>query len=563
MQPHRAIDWRRAVPWIAIIAAMLAVGLEVVAIGLAAHSVATGVQLWRLGAPWLTLGGVHIYPPWAPIAWVVGAIGSVPAHIPGISGLRVPAWAPGASPAYLIILDRAASMTSVLLAAAIMAVAVVLIVCRAVPSDLHGRAHWATPSDIRVSSLVGQTQGVVLGSSGRSNLIYDGTANVLVLGPPGAGKTYSTAVATLQHTWRRSAIVLDPATDIHAAVSANPPPGIRIVRFDARSADSARINPLAGIAAGDIAEIRTILAPMVLPATQHDDAAERYFDESALELIVAFAALAIERGNATLGGVARIIVDPEIQGEQELCEQLLVSSIPFAQQTGARFVAMESRQRSPIVATMHRHMQVFRVSEVDRATSASDIDIASLRAQPTQLYLTMHERDQQSLSPLYAMILGRLLDDCTRALPHDNELDILAMLDEFHLVASAALATKLATLRKYRVRIALLTQTYAQIQQRCGGAHETISGVCNVRAYYRSLDSATQRLAGDSLGTETRYQTTHTRQRNGASTVATTEQQRPLLLPAELGELGNDEIIVHLAGEPPIRAGRTRVAELP
>ena len=113
------------------------------------------------------------------------------------------------------------------------------------------------------------------------------------------------------------------------------------------------------------------------------------------------------------------------------------------------------------------------------------------------------------------------------------------------------------------MRIALLTQTYAQIQQRCGGAHETISGVCNVRAYYRTLDSATQRLAGDTLGTETRYQTAHTRQRDGSSTVATTEQQRPLLLPAELGELGDDEIIVHLAGASPIRAGRTRVAQLP
>ncbi len=561
MQPHRAIDWPRAAPRLVIIAAMLAVMLESVGAGLAAYAEAY-VPLARLGVPWLTIGTLRLYMPWEPIAWALGAIASVPAHIPGIHGLRMPAWAPGASPEHLVLLDRAAVTSIGLLTAAIVAVVVVLALSRAAPSDLHGRARWATQRDIRASSLVGPTQGVVLGSAGRETLTYDGPANVLVLGPPGSGKTYSTAIATLRHTWHGSAIVLDPATDIFAAVAPEPPPGVRVVRFDARAAESVRINPLADVDANDIAEIRTILAPMLLPATQRDDATERYFDESALELLVAFSALAIERGHGTLGGVARIVVDPEIADEKELCEQLLTSSVAYAQQTGARFAAMESRQRSPIVATMHRHMQIFRIDEIDHATSASDVDIAMLRAQPTQLYLTMHERDQQSLAPMYAMILGRLLDDCTRNLPIADDLSILAMLDEFHLVASLSLSTKLATMRKYRVRIALLSQTYAQIQQRCGGAHETISGVCSVRVYYRTLDAATQRLAADSLGSETRYQISHARQGDGSMSHTTSETQRPLLLPPELGELAGDEVIVHAAGEPPIRAYRTRVEQL-
>lgn len=562
MQPHRGIDWRRAARPLAIIVAMLTVMMEVLASASASRAVDLQVPLGDFGAQVFALGPVHVYAPWAPIAWLLGAIRSVPAHIAGVRGIYVPAFAPGASPAHLLILHRVAVATTVLVFASILAVIIVFVVSRAEPSDLHGRARWATPRDIGMSSFVGPVEGVVLASADDRPLIYDGPANVLVLGPPGSGKTYSTAIATLRNTWHRSAIVLDPATDIYAAVAPKPPSRVAILRFDARDAQSVRINPLAGIAATDIAEIRTILAPMVLPPTITENATERYFDEGALELIVAFSSLAIERGDGTLGGVARLIVDPAIDDEKELCEQLLTSSVAFAQQTGARFAAMESRQRSPIIATMHRHMQIFRIDSVDRATAANDVDIDLLRAQPTQLYLTMRERDQQSLAPLYAMILGRLLDDCTHALPTERDLSILAMLDEFHLVASQSLATKLATLRKYRVRVALLSQTYAQIQLRCGGAHETISGVCSVRAYYRTLDAATQRLAAESLGSETRYQVAHARQRDGSTSHTTTETQRPLLMPAELGELAEDEVIVHVAGEPPIRAHRTRAEQL-
>jgi len=87
----------------------------------------------------------------------------------------------------------------------------------ALGSGLYGRAHFATPAEIARSSLRKAQSGLLLGQTKRGKLlIHGGPENVLVLGPPGVGKTDGTAVTTLRGGWQSSAVVFDPADELRA-----------------------------------------------------------------------------------------------------------------------------------------------------------------------------------------------------------------------------------------------------------------------------------------------------------------------------------------------------------
>jgi len=120
-------------------------------------------------------------------------------------------------------------------------------------SGLYGRAHFATARELARSSLRKAQAGTVLGQTKRGELlVHGGTENVLVLGPPGVGKTDGTAVTTLRGGWQSSAIVFDPADELRGrTIAARRVLGLAFV-FDPRDPQTARINVLASVRPDDV-----------------------------------------------------------------------------------------------------------------------------------------------------------------------------------------------------------------------------------------------------------------------------------------------------------------------
>jgi type IV secretory pathway TraG/TraD family ATPase VirD4 len=214
---------------------------------------------------------------------------------------------------------------------------------------------------------------------------------------------------------------------------------------------------------------------------------------------------------------------------------------------------MEAKGLSGIVATLTQQLDIFRTPDVARATSASDISPAELRRTPTTLYFVVRERDQLSLSPLIRLLLSRFLDDLTESRPEPNE-HILLLLDEFPLLRASIVARKLATFRKYLIHPVLLAQSLAQIRA-AYGAQETISGLCDVRVFFPSVDPATQDLASRTCGQATRWAESVSRDGGSKQSRSIQEIGRPLLYPHELADLkAKSEIIAYKKGERPISA---------
>jgi len=429
---------------------------------------------------------------------------------------------------------------------------------RIVPTSMsHGSARWATAADVTRSPLAQSSNGVVLGGnpySPRSLLVYGGEGNVIVLGTPGTGKSNGVVAPTLLRTWPGSAIVFDPSGEL-AARTAHRRENVFI--FDPRSAKSARYNPFATVEPSNIDEIQTILASYFLerdPSEMSDNAS--YFIFSALELGVALVARAMERDrenhhvNGGLSSAAAYYYGSAFQTDQAFVESFRLSNIPYVVDTGSKFEKMHEEQRSSVIGTLTRYLAVFRSDDVARVTSASDFSIADLRKRSTTLYVTVRERDMAALTPVMRMVLTRLFDDLTVAVPKPDEQSVMLLLDEFPLLRAPVIKQKLATFRKYRVHPVLLAQTITQIVEYYG-VNEPISGLCDVRAYFPVLDEQTQQHASQTCGVMTQWaENTSTGQERTNRSYH--EVGRPLLLPSELAGLGKG-VIVAVKGHPPVR----------
>ncbi len=422
-------------------------------------------------------------------------------------------------------------------------------------SDLHGQAVWATTRDIRRSPLAEATTGVVVGETKDGDLlIHDGIEHVLVLGPPGAGKSDGIAIPTLMRAWPHSTIVFDPAEELKNRTATARARLSRVLVFDPINPRTSRCNPLAGLTKDDVDAVRSVTSALILEheLSQTYDAS-RFFIASALELATATALRVIELGTPTFAAAASFLCSPKWYDDSELAESFLDSEVAYVRETGAKYYRMESRVRSNILATVTHHLELFRSPAIANATADDDFSAATLRKGPTSLYLVVREADQRALAPVMRMVLGRLLDDLTRDLASASTQPILLMLDEFPLLRAPIIQQKLATLRKYRISAVLLAQSMSQIQQIY--PNECLTGCCDIRVFFSSLDEATQRLASQSLGQTTRFAESISYDSTRKRSRAISEVGRPLLFPAELAHLGS-EIIIAMKGHRPIKARR-------
>ena len=505
-EPRRAREIGPTDPRGAIAAALFAALVILFAMGVETQRIASldGYRRADLGAP---LVG-RLYAPWASWQWMqrydtqIDTSGLLRGRAPrALSRPREAGWSRAAFRA-----ERSRAPIELAVGFFVFVVIAIRLTKRLPTSMSHGRARFATASDIHRSPFARETVGVVLAQDPASKrlLIYRGEANVLALGPPGTGKSSGIVIPTLLRTWPSSAIVFDPAAELAEKTRFARE---NVIIFDPRSETTARFNPLDGVPPTNIDEIRTVLASYFIDDKAHENA---HFVDSALEVGVALFARSLERDlqlgrkNGGLAGATAYYYAGGFKNDVEFFESFLISNVPYVVDTGSKYAKMEERQRSSVVGTLTRFLTVFRSDDVARATSSSDFSAADLRSRSTTLYITVRERDAAALNPVMRMILTRLFDDLTLRLPTAAEQSVLLLLDEFPLLRAPVIAQKLGTFRKYRVHPVLLAQTLTQIVDYYG-VNEVITGLCDVRVYYPSLDERTQESASKACGETTQW----------------------------------------------------------
>jgi type IV secretion system protein VirD4 len=524
-----------------------------------------------LGPPWATLGEQHLYAPWQWIVWAQ------------LYARRAP-----------IVFRNAGAITSI--AALAGAVASAMAALRRKPSassGAHGSSRWATTAEMKRAGLL-QGAGVVLcqtgdaefrttlDSAGKTRVTsrrlgalvrHDGPEHVFCFAPTRSGKGVGLVIPTLL-SWPHSVLVYDIKKENWALTAGWRRQFSRTWRFEPTSIDSVRFNPLLEIRKG-LSEVRDTqnVADILVDPTGERETRDHWQTAAHALLCGAILHVLYAEGDKTLAGVAAVLSDPACTQRQTLSRILVTNHLPtgphpVVAQAAREMLNKSDNELSGVVSTAMACLGLYRDPVIARNTAESDFRIADLMNAdaPVSLYLVVPPSDLARTRPIVRLMLNQIGRRLTESMQVEGNAAyrhrLLLLLDEFPSLGRLEFfETALAFIAGYGLKAVLIAQSLNQLEK-AYGPHNSILDNCHIRLAYAANDDRTARRISDLLGlaTEKRLQKSY----SGSGLFLTHrsdsehEYGRPLLTPAEVTQLPQDDGILLVGGRLPYRARKVR-----
>jgi type IV secretion system protein VirD4 len=538
----------------------------------------------QLGEPWLHIGSLRLYAPWAIFGWVY--------------------WYHGYAPQQF---DAALFWCYVGPFASIAAVVAYLVwqARRAQQATTYGSARWATAPELAGFGLL-DAGGVVLGCDEQGRYLrHDGPEHVISIAPTRSGKGVGQVIPTL-FTWPGSVFVNDIKGENWIATAGYRSRFSHCIYLNPTDPHSAHFNPLLEVRPGpyQIKDVQNIADMIVDPDGK---GLESHWAKTGHALLVGVLLHVLyAEEDKTLPGVARFLSDPRRSSLDTLHAMM---TYPHADAGAHAVIASAAREmlnkseneRSGVLSTAMSFLGLYRDPIVAANVADSDFRIVDLMEaeHPLSIYLVVPPSDLSRTRPLVRLILtmiGRRLTEqlntsiTTKAggvrrawttvaslwrAPAQapiyeggrNKHRLLLLIDEFPALGRLDFfETALAFIAGYGIKVFLIVQGINQLDKSYGPNNSIIDS-CHVRAFYTPNDDESAKRISDLLGvtTEVHQQKTYTGHRLspwlGHVMVADQEAGRPLLTPGEVLVFPSDELIVFMAGKPAVRGRKLRYFE--
>ncbi len=511
----------------------------------------------ELGTPWLQVGRIPLYRPWALFGW----------------WYHYEAYAPD-------VFDKAGTLAG-LSGFLGCGAAVAGSLWRARQSRLvttYGSARWATRREIARAGLF-RDAGVILGRSAGRYLRHDGPEHVMAFAPTRSGKGVGLVVPTLL-SWTGSAVIHDIKGENWELTAGWRARFSHCLLFNPTDPRSAHYNPLVEVRRGahEVRDVQNIADILVDP----EGALERrnHWEKTSHSLLVgAILHVLYAEEEKTLARVATFLSDPQRGFVATLRRMMATNHIgtadhprahPVVASAARELLNKSDNERSGVLSTAMSFLGLYRDPTVAEVTSRCDWRIADLTEadRPLSLYLVIPPSDISRTKPLVRLVLNqigrRLTERLDMPASGGKRHRLLLMLDEFPALGRLDFfETSLAFMAGYGIRAFLIAQSLNQIEK-AYGEHNSILDNCHVRIAFATNDERTARRISDALGTATEQRA----MRNYAGhrlapwlahvMVSRQETARQLLTPGEVMQLPSDEELVLVAGTPPIRAQKLR-----
>ncbi len=444
---------------------------------------------------------------------------------------------------------------------------------------LHGEARFASPAEIQQAGLYGE-RGVIVGKFGRRYLVYGGQEFVLLAAPTRSGKGVSIVLPNLLH-YDDSVVVLDIKMENFAYTSKfRQIHGHEVFLFNPFTSDGRthRWNSLDAVDRDPIRRVGEILAiAQVLYPTEH--VKEAFWNESARNLFLGLTLYIMETPSlpCSLGEVLRQASgkgQPIKDYLQGLISTRAKGDAPLSDDCTAalhRFCATSENTMAGILATLTAPLTIFSNPIVDAATSATDFDLTQVRAQRMSIYVGIPANRLSDAALLVNLFFSQLIQYNTIDLPATNPLlkhQCLVILDEFPAIGRInMLAKAVGFMAGYNLRLLPIIQSLSQLESVYGekDARTFVTNhACQILFAPREQRDAQHysQLLGtytaEALSTGTSRPLAWGTDKQASSTVNRSEQARPLLLPQEVKELGDQRAILTLTHTKPILCDKAR-----
>jgi type IV secretion system protein VirD4 len=444
--------------------------------------------------------------------------------------------------------------------------------------SLHGEARFARMREIRRAGLLENKvgDGIIFGRIGRKFLTA-GLADyphVMLAAPTASGKGVGVVIPNLLH-WNHSVIVLDiKGENWQHTAGFRARHGHKVFLFDPGSPQrrTHRWNPLAYVRVDYALRVDDIqkIGHMLFPDIPNVDP---MWSASCRSLFLGLVLYLLETPGATvsLGQVAREMYASNEERSETTFKQAQAAGTPYSitcVHAISDYLNTSDNTRTSIRKTFTSRFELFLNPILDAATAGNDFDLEQLRRTRMSLYIGISPDNLGRLAPLLNLFFQQVVDLNTRVLPeHDKTLkyQLLLLLDEFKSLGKMPLLVDgVAFLRGYGVRLLPIFQSPSQVREIYGDeAAKTFFENHHVRITYTpaTVDAATD-IARE-LGNYTFKARSISRPHSlssskGGATSSTSDQQRALMLPQELRELGTEEAIIFAKGVKPIHADKIR-----
>ena len=431
---------------------------------------------------------------------------------------------------------------------------------------LHGAARFARESEIRRAGFRAAT-GIVLGKKGGKFLTFGGTEHCIVEAPTRSGKGVGIVIPNLL-SWQDSVVVLDVKRENWDATAGfREKHGQAVYLFNPTDPEgrTARYNPLGYIDRSDpdqtIIELQKI-ATMLFVAPERG---EPFWTDSARTTFVGVGAyLAISERPFTIGSIYRLMTTGDTRGffKRVLEERRDLSQ--GCRNAIADFTSGADNTFAGIVQTVTSKLSLWLNPRVDAATETSDFDLRELRSTPMSVYLGVSPDELDRVAPLYNLLFQQLIDLNVRDLPGKaTPFQILLILDEFARIGRAqTIASAFSYVAGYGIRLLPVIQSRSQLRAVYGEhvANEIVAN-CGVEVAFtpkelRVANELSERIGYVGQESVTKSLTIHGILANRSKSMS--DQRRALLLPQELMQFPDTDLLLLKGGIPPIHGDKVR-----
>ncbi len=246
---------------------------------------------------------------------------------------------------------------------------------------------------------------------------------------------------------------------------------------------------------------------------------------------------------------------------------------PKVAESFAGFANNAEQTRASILGTATTALTLYQNPVVQKNTEVSDFCMRDLLnpAQEVSLYLVMEPKDITILKPLSRLFINTMLDKLVRDMKFElnskaKKQRLLLMLDEFPQLGNMSkVELSLAICAGYGIKMCIVSQDVNQLNKEYT-KDNSIGSNCHVHIYFTpNLDSggATAEAISKMLGKKTITTVNHSDGGGGffKGSDSFSQTGRELLTPDEVMKLPDDEEIVFVAGNKPVKGKKLRYYE--
>jgi type IV secretion system protein VirD4 len=445
------------------------------------------------------------------------------------------------------------------------------------PGEEHGSAQWANPAKLgnNYRDKRGANHDIILTSRVRIGAIDKcrveiANRNILIIGGPGSGKTFTFVKPNLLQM-NGSYLITDPKgeilRDIAPALIAKGIP-FTVLNFTDKPLSDC-YNPFAYIREdADVQKLVTNLIKNTTPKGARSS--EPFWEKSETAIITAFILyLKYEAApeQQTFSAVCELIEkasasedEKHVSATDELFEQLEERK---PESLAVRYYhvfkqAAGKTAKSILIAAAVR-LQAFLLPEVARITKRDDMRLGELGDKRRYIFCVIPDTDT-SLNFLVGMLYSQAFQELYRAADANPDgklkIPVTFMLDEF---ANVALPDDfqhvLATCRGRNIRVNIIIQAIAQLKELFEKSWEVITGNCAVTLYLGGNEHDTHKYISELMGKETINTQTQgkTRGQHGGGSTNYQTSGRELMTSDEVRNLPKGGALLFIQSERPVR----------